>query len=380
MNVAPAPAAIKPVAAAAAAAAAGRSHSISKTTATATASVPAAWASSAATATSQTQPPAAAIIRNQPHSLTISSHRSLDDLSIVATASGYARPKLPPRHLVVTFRGKKLPPIPEGVNTEDPLDIAEFWFKHQMLENALPYLEIPAETGDPLSLFLAGLAHSHGWGCKRSEKLGLRYYRTAVDRIVTAMLTGSADPDTSITPISPDLEKDSASTIIQQNISIADEHLSGRATLQLLLSQTLLEIGIAYLFGWGVRKSVKLAFEFTFVAAELGDREARQHLGFLYLHGIGTPKDRFATAYWWRLYESTGEDRLFEDWIYSKEFDGEKSHQPKLLDDLGSLVSRVIELINGTGIVPLVIYEDPRDRPAFVQKRSFWDWDDLNIG
>ncbi|KAH6579381.1 hypothetical protein BASA61_010288 [Batrachochytrium salamandrivorans] len=123
-----------------------------------------------------------------------------------------------------------------------------------------------------------------------------------------------------------------------------------------MLSLTLHEIGIAYCFGWGIRRSKSKGFEFIRIAAELGDPDAQQHLGFLYLHGLGVKRDINMAAHWYRVYEKATLMSVFEAWIW---LDENNSHEINLRiankkpTAPETLISQALNLIHQSPIIPI---------------------------
>ncbi|XJO75559.1 hypothetical protein BDV3_006221 [Batrachochytrium dendrobatidis] len=317
-----------------------------------------------------------------------------------------------------------LQPVPTSVYPNpEPLEAAAYWFEKEELSAALQYLEISATQGDPVGLFLAGMSHSHGWGCVQVESLGLRYYRTAVDKTIAAMRDGAiildsysveslhtisnrlTSQNTGIGNIYSDASSVSmrgsavhlTATHPRSSLSLPDYALSAMrisksgtierrknivslmasTPLHAMLSLCVREIGIAYLYGWGIRRSKKTAFELIKVAAELGDPDAQQHLGFLYLHGSGVKKNKPLAAHWYRIYEQSTHTILYEPWIWFKKYTSTTTPIPVLSPD--ELVLHAVELVHQSDIVPIPIGNNALDSHIQSHNRKRFNWKNISL-
>jgi len=60
--------------------------------------------------------------------------------------------------------------------------------------------------------------------------------------------------------------------------------------------------------------------KYFLVAAQLGDMDAQQQLGFCYSNGKGCKKDRKEAARWYRVAAEQGASTVGLAWIYKEKF------------------------------------------------------------
>ncbi|CAG8675549.1 20693_t:CDS:2 [Rhizophagus irregularis] len=130
------------------------------------------------------------------------------------------------------------------------------------LEKATYYFKLAADKDSPLGLFLYGIALRHGWGCKSNPKLAVRYLQKAAESAVSDLHTTMA-----------------------ANPSIAR---------------------VCFRHGWGVPKNKHTAAYYFEIAANLGDPDAQNDLGFCYANGEGVKKDMKKAAKYYRLAAAQG--------------------------------------------------------------------------
>ncbi|CAG8578041.1 25226_t:CDS:2 [Gigaspora margarita] len=148
------------------------------------------------------------------------------------------------------------------------------------LEKATYYFKLAAEKDSPLGLFLYGIALRHGWGCNPNPKLAVRYLQKAAESAVTDLHTSmSANPSF--------------------------------ARHELVLA--IYELGICFRHGWGVPKNKHTAVYYFEIAANLGDPDAQNELGYCLEHG--------EAAKYFRMADAQGAGILGNSWIHKKKYD-----------------------------------------------------------
>jgi len=87
--------------------------------------------------------------------------------------------------------------------------------------------------------------------------------------------------------------------------------------IRAVLPLPLLELGYCYYYGWGVSKNKGLALKYLYVAALLGDKEAQEHLAFMFENGRGVKRDMKLASKFYRMHAKGGhEDPWGMSWIY----------------------------------------------------------------
>ncbi|CAG8542526.1 11259_t:CDS:2 [Racocetra persica] len=137
------------------------------------------------------------------------------------------------------------------------------------LEKATYYFKLAAEKDSPLGLFLFGIALRHGWGCNPNPKLAVRYLQKAAESAVT------------------------------------DLHASMAANPSFARHELVLAI-----------------YE---LAANLGDPDAQNELGFCLERGEGVKRDLKKAAKYFRMAASQGAGILGNSWIYKKKYDEDEN-------------------------------------------------------
>ena len=102
----------------------------------------------------------------------------------------------------------------------------------------------------------------HGWGCPQNENKAVAYLSKAASNSAT----------------------------IESEAIQAGNKKGGSAKGELVLA--IFELGNCFRNGWGLSKDPSLARQFYEVAANLGDVDAMNEVGWCFLEGFGGRKDR----------------------------------------------------------------------------------------
>ncbi|KAI9318126.1 hypothetical protein BX666DRAFT_1935015 [Dichotomocladium elegans] len=155
------------------------------------------------------------------------------------------------------------------------------------LEKATHYWRLSAENDSPLGLFFYGIALRHGWGCKKSPAIAVRYLQKAAECAVYDLQKGIAK----------------STTIAKSELILA-----------------IYELGVCFRHGWGVPKNLTTASYYFEIAANLGDPDAQNDLAFCYAHGHGVKKDSFKAAMYYRKAARQGQGIVGNSWIWKDKY------------------------------------------------------------
>ncbi|KAF7548691.1 hypothetical protein G7046_g8588 [Stylonectria norvegica] len=142
----------------------------------------------------------------------------------------------------------------------------------------------PHGANNPLSQVLYGLALRHGWGCEPDPAGAVRYLSAAASNAAS----------------------------IEQLALQAGLKKGGAAKGELVLA--IFELANCFRHGWGIPKDAYAAKQYYETAANLGDTDAMNEVGWCYLEGFGCKKDKFASARYYRLAEKAGNKTLGNSW------------------------------------------------------------------
>ncbi|KPM34870.1 hypothetical protein AK830_g11710 [Neonectria ditissima] len=120
----------------------------------------------------------------------------------------------------------------------------------------------PRGANNPLSQVLYGLALRHGWGCAPDPTGAVNYLSAAA----------------------------SNSASIEQMALQAGMKKGGAAKGELVLA--IFELANCFRHGWGISKDPYAAKQYYETAANLGDTDAMNEIGWCYLEGFGCKKDK----------------------------------------------------------------------------------------
>ncbi|KAI9048095.1 hypothetical protein LZ554_007891 [Drepanopeziza brunnea f. sp. 'monogermtubi'] len=149
----------------------------------------------------------------------------------------------------------------------------------------------PTGENNALSQVLYGLALRHGWGCTPNAAEAVNYLSAAASN---------------------------AASIEEQALK-AGMKKGGAAKGELVLA--IFELANCFRHGWGVQVDKLAAKQYYETAANLGDTDAMNEVGWCYVEGFGCKKDKFAAAKYYRLAEQGGSKTLGNSWIWKEKYD-----------------------------------------------------------
>lgn len=248
---------------------------------------------------------------------------------------------------------------PTQLTEDDPTDTlsitqtAILYHEQEMFEAAFYFFSVGASRGDPLCLFLYGMALRHGLGTKRDEAKGLEYLKKAGEMAMRELKSASdsqakAEQGTTAGPATLQRRAKERTALRR----IAGEHLASAAN----------ELGQSYLQGWGVEVDSETAIYYFELAAELGDKDALVALGDMYYHGQGVKTDKGTAAGYYRLAEKQGglKDMPSMSWIWKEKYDEPAKRVAHLAESLDKAKAEA----NSLGLPP--------DSPEPVGGRKWW--------
>ncbi|KAI7893551.1 uncharacterized protein EV154DRAFT_416727 [Mucor mucedo] len=156
------------------------------------------------------------------------------------------------------------------------------------LEQASYHWKVAAESESPLGIFFYGLTLRHGWGCRKSPALAVRFLQKAAEYPVFDLQSG------------------------------INRFISAVKIESLVLS--IYELGEFFWHGWEVPKSVAIATYYFQVASTMGNTDAMNDLAFCYKHGHGVEKDDVKAAQLYRLAEEQGNGLKDNSWIWHEQY------------------------------------------------------------
>ncbi|KZL73964.1 protein DSF2 [Colletotrichum tofieldiae] len=157
----------------------------------------------------------------------------------------------------------------------------------------------PKGANNTLSQFLYGLALRHGWGCEPDPEGAIKYLSAAASNAAT----------------------------VEQMALKAGLKKGGAAKGELVLA--IFELANSFRHGWGTAKDPIAAKQYYETAANLGDTDAMNEIGWCYLEGFGCKKDKFAAARYYRLAEKNGNKTLGNSWIWKEKYDPDTGNGKK---------------------------------------------------
>ncbi|KFX99684.1 hypothetical protein O988_03697 [Pseudogymnoascus sp. VKM F-3808] len=149
----------------------------------------------------------------------------------------------------------------------------------------------PGGENNALSQVLYGLALRHGWGCTADPAQAMQY--------LTAAASNAAS--------------------IEEAALRAGSAKGGAAKGELVLA--IFELANSFRQGWGVKKDPVAAKQYYETAANLGDTDAMNEVGWCYLEGFGCKKDKMESAKYYRLAEKGGNKIIGNGWIWKPKYD-----------------------------------------------------------
>ncbi|KAI1775269.1 HCP-like protein [Hypoxylon cercidicola] len=148
----------------------------------------------------------------------------------------------------------------------------------------------PQGANNPLSQVLYGLALRHGWGCEPDPAQAVTYLSAAASNAAAV-----------------------ESMALQAGLK-----KGGAAKGELVLA--IFELANCFRHGWGIPRDPVAAKQYYETAANLGDTDAMNEVGWCYLEGFGCKKDKFASARYYRLAEESGNKTLGNTWIWKDKY------------------------------------------------------------
>ncbi|RYP90351.1 hypothetical protein DL770_003498 [Monosporascus sp. CRB-9-2] len=149
----------------------------------------------------------------------------------------------------------------------------------------------PQGANNPLSQVLYGLALRHGWGCEPDPARAVSY--------LSAAASNAAE--------------------VERMALHAGLAKGGAAKGELVLA--IFELANCFRNGWGIARDPVAAKQYYETAANLGDTDAMNEVGWCYLEGFGCKKDKYAAARYYRLAEQNGNKTLGNSWIWKDKYD-----------------------------------------------------------
>ncbi|KAI1089618.1 HCP-like protein [Rostrohypoxylon terebratum] len=148
----------------------------------------------------------------------------------------------------------------------------------------------PQGANNPLSQVLYGLALRHGWGCEPDPERAVTYLSAAASNAAAV-----------------------ESMALQAGLK-----KGGAAKGELVLA--IFELANCFRHGWGIPQDPVAAKQYYETAANLGDTDAMNEVGWCYLEGFGCKKDKYAAARYYRLAEENGNKTLGNTWIWKDKY------------------------------------------------------------
>ncbi|KAI1379393.1 HCP-like protein [Hypoxylon crocopeplum] len=148
----------------------------------------------------------------------------------------------------------------------------------------------PQGANNPLSQVLYGLALRHGWGCEPDPERAVTYLSAAASNAAAV-----------------------ESMALQAGLK-----KGGAAKGELVLA--IFELANCFRHGWGIPRDPVAAKQYYETAANLGDTDAMNEVGWCYLEGFGCKKDKFTSARYYRLAEENGNKTLGNTWIWKDKY------------------------------------------------------------
>ncbi|KAF9974634.1 hypothetical protein BGZ73_001897 [Actinomortierella ambigua] len=208
---------------------------------------------------------------------------------------------------------------------------------NQLVE-AFGYFEKAAKGENPLGQLMYGLSLRHGWGCHPNPQKALTYLQKAAEYAMGELnelgpvKPGSLEPkrshllSSSNSSASSRREPSSGSTAGEEarqtlrRMGTMNRKMA-IATARTELVMALFELGMSFMKGWGVTKDKTIGFNYFKIAADLGDADSQNEVALCYQDGIGTDKDMFQAAKYYRLAAKQGAGQIGNQWIWKAKYD-----------------------------------------------------------
>ncbi|KAK4512614.1 uncharacterized protein ATC70_003317 [Mucor velutinosus] len=157
------------------------------------------------------------------------------------------------------------------------------------LENATHYWRLATEENEIMAIFFYGLALRHGWGCRKSPAIALRYLQKTTNEF---------------TP---------------NELQTALSRLVDAAKIE-SLACSIYELGEFFWHGWEVPKSVAMATWYFQLASDMDNPNAMNDLAFCFRYGHGVTKDDQQAAKLYRKAAKHGLSLENNSWIWDSQY------------------------------------------------------------
>ncbi|KAI8636221.1 hypothetical protein BD408DRAFT_356062 [Parasitella parasitica] len=177
-----------------------------------------------------------------------------------------------------------------GNHQNSHLQLGIQFYEKGDIEDATHHWRLATEEGETVAVFFYGLALRHGWGCRKSPAIALRYLQKTTNEFNPSQLQ-----------------------------SALSRLMSPAKTESLACS--IYELGEFFWHGWEVPKSVTMATWYFQLAANMGNPNAMNDLGFCYKYGHGVAKDNHQAA---KLYRKAAKHGFIVEnnaWIWNSQYD-----------------------------------------------------------
>ncbi|CAO0801901.1 unnamed protein product [Mucor circinelloides] len=183
-----------------------------------------------------------------------------------------------------------------NVHQNSHLQLGIQFYEKGELENATHYWRLAAEENEMIAIFFYGLALRHGWGCRKSPAIALRYLQKTTNEF---------------TPI----ELQTALSRLVDAVKIES------------LACSIYELGEFFWHGWEVPKSVAIATWYFQLASNMGNPNAMNDLGFCFRYGHGVTKDDQQAAKLYRKAAKHGFSLENNSWIWDSQYDDDEKDE-----------------------------------------------------
>ncbi|KAL9559313.1 hypothetical protein MBANPS3_000487 [Mucor bainieri] len=177
-----------------------------------------------------------------------------------------------------------------NVHQNSHLQLGIQFYEKGDMENATHYWRLATEENEVMAIFFYGLALRHGWGCRKSPAIALRYLQKTTNEFT------------------PNELQTALSRLID-------------ATKLESLACSVYELGEFFWHGWEVPKSVAMATWYFQLASNMGNPNAMNDLGFCFRYGHGVTKDDQQAAKLYRKAAKHGFSLENNSWIWDSQYD-----------------------------------------------------------
>ncbi|KAK3824695.1 MAG: hypothetical protein J3Q66DRAFT_325838 [Benniella sp.] len=203
--------------------------------------------------------------------------------------------------------------------------------ENDQLEEATYYFRLAAQGENPVGQLMYGLSLRHGWGCNPNPKEAIIYLQRAAAYAMSELKELMPGSSANIKAIQKQQQRGMAQSPTSPSGSQAAgqplrrmgtlDRRSAMLTARKELVMALYELGMSFLKGWGVQKDKEIAFNYFKIAADLGDADSQNETAQCFLDGIGTEKNAFEAARYYRLAVAQGATQFGNSWIWKPKYD-----------------------------------------------------------